>query len=136
MTKPELRDKEQIILQQIQDGNDDVQKITSETTLENHHVTYAFQKLGELDLLEVSKPDGTVERVIEGQKRVFQHPKQAELTEKGEQYLEQAETQELDQYKNLSHRELVEKTQRLESRVEELEKKFEVFRDQVQQRLN
>jgi hypothetical protein len=39
MTEPELRDKEKIILQQIQDGNDDVQKITSKTTLENHHVT-------------------------------------------------------------------------------------------------
>jgi predicted transcriptional regulator len=132
MTEPELRDKEQIILQQIQSGNDDVQKITSETTLENHHVTYAFQKLEQHGLLKVSKPDGTVERVINGQKRVFQHPKQAELTDKGEQYLEKAETQELDEYENLSHRELVEKTHELENRVEELENKFEVFRDQVQ----
>ena len=136
MTKPELRDKEKIILQQIQDGNDDVQKITSKTTLENHHVTYAFQKLEELDLLQVSKPDGTVERVIDGQKRVFQHPKQAKLTQKGEQYLEQSETQKLDEYENLSHRELVEKTHQLERQIEELERKFEVFRDQVQQRLN
>lgn len=136
MTKPELRDKEKIILQQIQSGNDDVQKITSATTLENHHVTYAFQKLQEIDLLQVSKPDGTVERVIDGQKRVFQHPKQAKLTQKGEQYLEQSETQKLDEYENLSHRELVEKTHQLERQIEELERKFEVFRDQVQQRLN
>jgi predicted transcriptional regulator len=132
MTKPQLRDKEQIILQQIQSGNDDVQKITSETTLENHHVTYAFQKLEELDLLEVSKPEGTVERIINGQKRVFQHPKQAELTDKGKQYLENTDREDLDQYENLSHSELVEKIHRLENRVEELEKKFEVFRDQVQ----
>jgi predicted transcriptional regulator len=132
MTNPELRQKEQIILQQIQNGNNDVQKITSATTLENHHVTYAFQKLEQLNLLQISKPEGTVERVIEGQKRVFQHPKQAELTDKGEQYLEQEETQELEEYENLSHRELVEKTHALENRVEELEKKFEVFRDQVQ----
>jgi len=132
MTEPELRDKEQIILQQIQSGNNDVQKITSETTLENHHVTYAFQKLEDLELVEVSKPDGTVERVIEGQKRVFQHPKQAELTEQGRQYLEQTETQKMDEYENLSHRELVEKTHELENRIEELERKFDVFRDQVQ----
>jgi predicted transcriptional regulator len=135
MTKPQLRDKEQIILQQIQSGNDDVQKITSETTLENHHVTYAFQKLEQHGLLEVSKPEGTVERVIDGQKRVFQHPKQAELTQKGEQYLEHTDRDDLDEYENLSHSELVEKTQELENRVEELEKKFEVFRDQVQQQL-
>ena len=135
MTKPELRDKEQIILQQIQSGNDDVQKITSATTLENHHVTYAFQKLEEHDLLEVSKPEGTVERIIDGQKRVFQHPKQAELTQKGEQYLEQAETQELDEYENLTHRELVEKTHELEKRIEKLENKFEIFRQQGMDRL-
>ena len=135
MNPQELRDQDQLILQQIQSGNDDVQKITSETTLENHHVTYAFQKLEELDLLTVSKPEGTVERMIEGQKRVFQHPKQAELTDKGEQCLQQAETKELREYENLSNRELVEKTHKLENRVEELEKKFEVFRDQVQQQL-
>jgi DNA-binding transcriptional regulator YhcF (GntR family) len=135
MTEPELRDKEQIILQQVDSGKDDVQKITSETILENHHVTYAFQKLEEIGYVEVSKPEGTVERVIEGQKRVFQHPKQAQLTEKGEQYLEQAERQELDEYENLTHRELVEKTHELEKRVEELENKFEVFRDQVQKSL-
>ena len=73
--------------------------------------------------------------MIEGQKRVFQHPKQAELTDKGEQCLQQAETKELREYENLSNRELVEKTHKLENRVEELEKKFEVFRDQVQQQL-
>jgi len=72
----ELRDKEHVILQQISSGNDDIQKITSATTLENHHATYAFEKLKEHGLLTVSKPEGTVERVIDGQKRVFQHPKQ------------------------------------------------------------
>jgi predicted transcriptional regulator len=66
MIEPELRDKEQIILQQIQSGNDDVRKITSETTLENHHVTYVLEKLENLWLVEMSKPDGTVERIIDG----------------------------------------------------------------------
>ncbi|WP_336328312.1 hypothetical protein [Halovenus sp. HT40] len=136
MTEPELREKEQIILQQVDSGNDDVQKITSETILENHHVTYAFEKLEELDLLEVSKPDGTVERVINGQKRVFQHPKQAELTQKGEQYLEDTDREDLDEYKNLSHSELVEEVHRLENQVSELEEKFETFQKQVQRQIN
>lgn len=132
MTSPELRDKDHHILQQVKSGNDDVQKITSATTLENHHVTYAFQKLEDLGLVEVSKPEGTVERVIDGQKRVFQHPKQAELTEEGEKYLQGSEREHIDEYDDLSHNELVEKIHRLEKQIEELDKKFEVFRDQVQ----
>lgn len=132
MTSPELRDKDHHILQQIHQGNDDVQKITSATTHENHHVTYAFQKLEDLGLVEVSKPEGTVERVIDGQKRVFQHPKQAELTEEGEKYLQGSEREHIDEYDDLSHNELVEKIHRLEKQIEELDKKFEVFRDQVQ----
>lgn len=82
MTEPELRDKEHLILQQIQSGNNDVQKITSQTTLENHHVTYAFQKLEQHGLLEVSKPDGTVEN-NERTEASLSTPKQAEMTEKG-----------------------------------------------------
>jgi predicted transcriptional regulator len=128
----ELRDKDRLVLQQVDRGNDDVQKITSETTLENHHVTYAFEKLEELGLLQVSNPEGTVERVIDGQKRVFQHPKQAELTEKGEQYLDHTEEKDLDEYEDLSHGELVQKVHYLENQVEELEQKFEVFQEQVQ----
>ncbi|RJX51907.1 hypothetical protein [Halonotius pteroides] len=135
MTEPELRDKEQIILQQVDSGNDDVQKITQATTLENHHVTYAFKKLEELDLLTVSKPDGTVERIIDGQKRVFQHPKQAELTEKGEHHLQQADTQELDEYENLSHHELVKQVHRLEQELAEVRESFQLFREQVKREL-
>ncbi|WP_436935739.1 hypothetical protein [Halovenus marina] len=84
----------------------------------------------------MSKPEGTVERVIDGQKRVFQHPKQADLTEKGEQYLKSIEQEELDQYEDLSHKELVEKVHDLENQVEELEQKFEIFRNQVLDKIN
>jgi DNA-binding MarR family transcriptional regulator len=137
MTEPELRDKEHLIITQIDSGNDDVQKITAATTLENHHVTYAFQKLEDLGLVEVSKPEGTVERIINGQKRVFQHPKQAELTDKSQQYLEHSEQKDLDanKYENLSHTELVRKVRDLEEHVEELQKSLELFREQVQQQL-
>ena len=52
----EREDKDHLVLQQVEQGNDDVQKITSATILENHHVTYAFEKLEELGLLQVSNP--------------------------------------------------------------------------------
>jgi len=58
-------------------------------------------------------------------------PKQAELTENGEQYLEDLEREDLDQHENLSHRELVEKVYTLENQVEDLEQKFEVFQNQI-----
>ncbi|PSP57014.1 hypothetical protein BRC72_11475 [Halobacteriales archaeon QH_7_66_36] len=135
MTDHELRDKEHLILQQVEQENDDVQKITQDTTLENHHVTYAFQKLEKLGLVEVSKPEGTVERVIDGQKRVFQHPKKAELTGKGKQHLKHSEREDIDEYENLSQRELVEKVNRMEAEIEDLQGSLESFRRQVQEHL-
>lgn len=135
MTDIQLRDKERLILAQVDQGNDDVQKITEATTLENHHVSYAFQKLEQHDLIQVSKPEAMVERTINGQKRVFQHPKQAELTDNGKQCLENFEQKGLDEYENLSHRELVERVHRLEKQVGELQQKFEVFRSQVIDRI-
>jgi predicted transcriptional regulator len=132
MTDIELRDKDQVVLHCLDEGKDDVQKITEATTLENHHVTYAFQKLEDMDLIQVSKPDEMVERTINGQKRVFQHPKTAELTDKGEQYLEETENEDLDEYENLSHKELVERVHELEHRINKIDKKFETFRKQVQ----
>ena len=130
-----LRDKDRVVLHQINEGNDDVQKITSETTLENHHVSYAFEKLEEQGLIQVEKPDGMVEREIDGQKRVFQAPKQAELTDKGRERLEQEEA-DLDSYENLTHRELVEKVHQLEDQVEGLERQFTMFRRQVLEKLD
>lgn len=139
MTGPEfesLRDKERVVLHHVKEGHDDVQKITSETTLENHHVTYAFEKLEELGLIQVEKPDGMVERVINGQKRVFQHPKQATLTDKGTRRLKADEPIDTDRFDDLSHQELVEKVHKLETELNELQQKFGVFHDQVQQHLD
>lgn len=131
----EIRDKDHIVLKHIEEGLDDVQKITAETTLENHHVSYCFEKLENLGLITVEKPDEMVERVVEGQKRVFQHPKEAELTEKGEQYLEQINQETTEAYEDLSHNELVKKVRQLESEVSQLEQKFEIFRNQIKQKL-
>jgi predicted transcriptional regulator len=130
-----LRNKDRVALTCIGNGKDDVQKITAATTLENHHVTYAFEKLEEQDLIQVEKPDGMVEREINGQKRVFQAPKQAELTEKGRKRLEKEE-EDLDEYENLTHRELVEKVHQLEDRVEDFEGRLEMYREQVLEKLD
>jgi DNA-binding MarR family transcriptional regulator len=134
MTDP-LRDKDHLVLSQIAKGHDDVQKVTSATTLENHHVTYALDKLEDLGLVNVSKPEGMVERVIDGQKRVFQAPKQAELTEKGKKYLEQADRVEIEGYENMSHRELVEKVHQLEKKVEQIDRKTDTFRRQILEKI-
>jgi len=131
-----IRDKDHVVLQHIEEGREDVQKITTETTLENHHVSYCFEKLEELGLITVQKPDRMVERVVDGQKRVFQHPKQAELTESGEQYLEYTDREDLDEYENLDQNELVKKIHDLENQVNELQRKFEIFRNQVVNKLN
>lgn len=129
----QLRDIDQTILHHIQNGHNDTQKITSKTTIKTHRVRYSLEKLQQQGLITVEQPDQMVERVVDGQKRVFQHPKQAQLTEKGEDYLESADREDLDEYENLSHKELVKMAHRLEKQVEELEQSFEIFRKQVQQ---
>jgi len=129
-----LREKDWAVLRNIQDENDDVQKITEATTLENYHVTYAFQKLAELGLITVSKPEGTVERMIDGQKRVFQHPKQAKLTPDAQEFLNTTQKPSRQSYEDLTHNELVQKVRHLEDKVESLQQALDTFRKQVQER--
>jgi predicted transcriptional regulator len=121
---PSLRSEDRLILQQIQEGNDDIQKITENTLLENHQVNYAFQKLEEHSLIHVTKPEGYTERTINGQKRVFQHPKTAEITQKARSLLEESNQEDLEQYQDLTREELIQTIHELEQRVEELENKL------------
>ena len=130
-----LREKDQVVLQAIQDGHDDIQKITENTTLENHEVNYCFTKLQDLNLINVEKPDGYTTRIINGQKHTFKTPKQAEITQKATEHLKQSAQQDLKEYENLTHRELVEKVHDLEKQVEDLEETIQSFRKQVQQHL-
>jgi len=132
----ELRDKDQAVLQALSDGHDDTQKIKSETTLENHEIRYSLDKLEGLGLVELEQPNGMVERVVKGQKRVFQAPTQAELTEKGSYRESEINSEDTNRYENLTHSELVEKVYQLESQLETLNRKFETFQRQVQQRLD
>ena len=132
-----LREKDLTVLNLLSDGEDDVQKLTSATTLTNSEVNYCFQKLNDMKLVTVRKPDGTVTRVVDGTKQVFEAPKQAQLTELGETVLERIEDEETGQrYEDLTRKELVRKVQRLEEEMEEMNRKFDLFRKQVQDRLS
>jgi len=131
---PPLRDKDRVVLHHIQEGRDDIQKITEATTLQNHEVNYCFTKLEKLGLIEVEKSDGMVERVIDGQKRVFGAPKRAELTDEGTSHLENA-GKRLNEYESLSHNELVKKVYELETEIDSLQSSLESFRRQVREHL-
>jgi len=121
------------VLHAIQQGHDDIQKITSTTTLSNSQVNYRFQKLEELEMITVSKPDGWVTREIDGQKRKFKAPKQAQLTDQGRKHVEKSfDPQDLDQ---LSQEELIEKIHELEDQIDSLETQFDALRRQIQQLL-
>ena len=128
----DLRDKDQTVLHQIYDENTDIQQITEATTLSNREVNYCFQKLGQRGLIEVEKPDGMIERVVDGQKRVFEHPKQARLTDKATNHLD---TKPPQKYDDMTHKELVERVHELEEEVDSLRRSLETFREQVQEKL-
>lgn len=130
-----IREKDRVVLEHINQGRDDVQKITEETTLENHHVSYSFEKMEELDLVQVSRPNKMVERVVNGQKRVFQHPKKAELTDMGVRFVEESDSEGVTEYEDMSHGELVDRVRELEEEVGELKEAFRLFKKQIQQKM-
>jgi predicted transcriptional regulator len=131
----ELRDIDQTILHHIQNGHNDTQKITSKTTIKTHRVRYSLKKLQQQGLITVTQPDKMVERVINGQKRVFQHPKQAQLTDKGGQHLEESEHEDVKGYEELSHNELVERVTIVEKDLDELKEAFKLFKKQIQKKI-
>ena len=135
MTEAELRDKDRAVLHAIHQSHNDTQKITSHTTLENHHVRYSLKKLSNKGLINLEKPDGMTERTIEGQKRVFQTPWQASLTDKGLNHLKKADKVEIEAYENMSHDELIDKVHQLENQITGLEKKMQMFQKQIIQKL-
>lgn len=135
MTETQLRDKDHVILEKINEGHNDTQKIKENTTLQNHEIRYSLKKLEKQGLIELEKPEGMVERVINGQKRVFQAPLQAQTTEKGPQHLKEQDQERIEAFSNMTHRELVERVHYLEEQVSELEQSFQVFREQVQRKM-
>jgi hypothetical protein len=83
----EVREIDHTVLTCIKKGRDDTQKITSYTGFPNYKVSYSFDKLEELELVHVEKPEQPVERVIDGQKQVFE-VKVAELTAEAGKYFD------------------------------------------------
>ncbi|MCU4753444.1 hypothetical protein OB919_15880 [Halobacteria archaeon AArc-curdl1] len=132
----QVREKDAAVLLCIERGEDDVQKITSTTSLSNGEVNYSFRKLENLGLIEVEKQDGMVERVVDGTKQVFEAPKKAELTGPGEKYVELLNDGTLESFEDMNRDELVRNVQRLDREVEELWEALEAFRKQVQRKLN
>lgn len=123
------------MLARIKQGDDDIQLITSATTLSNSEVNYCFRKLEDQGLIAVEKQEGMVERVVDGTRQVFEAPKQASLTEKGERYLEDSNTAGGTDFSRLTRDELIEHVRELEQDLEELEQRFDLFSRQVKQRL-
>jgi len=134
-TSEKIRDKDAAVLNVISNGHDDIQEITSSTTLSNSEVNYSFQKLEDLELITVEKPDGMVERVINGTRQVFEAPKKAELTEQGQELLN-TNQESIEAFDDMSHDEVVEKIRELENEIESLKQSFSVFKKQVQKELN
>jgi predicted transcriptional regulator len=117
----EIRDKDRVVLECIQEGCDDIQQITEATTLDNAAVNYCFRKLSADDFIVVEKPDGMVDRVIDGTRQVFEAPKQASLTGKGRKYLQQSDGHDDSvKYRTMTRDELIERVHELERTVEEL----------------
>ncbi|MFC4359277.1 hypothetical protein ACFO0N_15125 [Halobium salinum] len=132
----QIREKDRTVLQYISDGDDDIQLITDATTLSNAEVNYCFQKLQDLSLITVEKPDGMVERVINGTLQKFEAPKQAELTDAGKKYLERNSGEELTRYKDLNAQELGCTIRELEKRVDSLENELTGFKKFVRRKLD
>lgn len=130
-----VSDRDYTVLQCIHDGKDDTRQIREATTIANHNVNHALDRLEERDLIITYTPDGRVTEVIDGQKRNFKAPRHATLTEQGQAYLGQAD-HDLTPYRGMTHDELVEQVRELDQRVEDLEAAFEAFRQQVLQKLD
>jgi len=131
-----VRGKDEAVLHCIENGDDDIQLITSSTTLTNSEVNYCFRKLEEIGLIQVQKQDGMVERVVDGTTQVFEAPKAAELTPLGDDYLENYSSESSQSFDAEGREELAERVADLENDVEELKSAFEVFKRQVNQKIS
>lgn len=130
----QVRDEDHDVLVCIRRGDSDVRSINEETALTQRQINYAFEKLQELGLIDVHRPEGYTTQVINGQKRRFRKPKQAMLTENGLEYFQHRDTAQL-RYENMDKSELVRLTKENEEAINDLKKSFAAFRQQVLRKL-
>jgi len=127
-----VRRKDHAVLACIRRGDTDVHSINQTTTLSRREINYSFEKLDDLGLITVERPDGWTERVVDGQKRKFRTPKQASLTQDGVTYFDWTDTDgDLGRYDSVEFEDVVTRVQDLEEEVERLRQAFTQFRKQV-----
>lgn len=131
----QVRDKDHTIIECIHQGHDTTRTIREQTIFSNRDVNYSFDKLEDLGLIETEAPDCRVTEVVDGQKRNFKAPRQAELTRSGKEYLSRIEDGQ-NLYRDLSHEELVTRVRGLEDELEAVQDQMEVFRQQVLEKLD
>lgn len=131
-----IREIDHIVLQHVQEGRNDVHQVTQSTHHDTKKIGYSFDKLHKHGLLNVERPDGMVEKIVNNQKRKFKAPKTAQLTDLGQRYLDQAEPVDLERYEDMTRPEIIQKLIKLEDQIDELEEKLEIYRKQLQKRLD
>lgn len=129
-----IPDRDHTVLQCIHEGKNNTRQIREATTISNHNVNHALDRLEDRDFITTHTPDGRVTEVVDGQKRNFKAPRHAEITDRGQDFLTQTD-REHPMHRDMTHEELVEQVHDLNHRVEELEAAFEAFRQQVLRKL-
>lgn len=126
------------ILQAVHEGHDDTMKIREATTLDNrsinHHLVEKEGNLEERGLVDIHRPDGPERREVNGHTQYLPYaPKRIVLSEKGQAVLREAE--QVENYLDMTRKELVQRVRELEKDIENLETRFDVFRRQVRERI-
>lgn len=130
----QVREKDHAVLACVRNGNNNTRQVREATTLSNRDVNYALDKLEDLGLIRTETPEGRVTEIVDGQERNFKAPREAALTDLGQDYLAWTDREQTT-HQAMTHDELVERVQELERRADELETAFEMFRRQMLKKL-
>ncbi|MFB6183214.1 MAG: hypothetical protein ABEI96_01550 [Haloarculaceae archaeon] len=134
----DLREKDLAVLQAIENGATTTHELNEVTTLTTREINYSLTEysLEELGLVEITRRDGREKREIDGHEQSVWRSKQFRLTDKAHQVLAQQEAGKSERYEDLSKRELIERVDELETRLDRLETVFKDFRTKVMKQLN
>lgn len=118
-----VREKDHAVLECIRRGETDVYQINKATVedFSRREINYAFKKLANTGLITVTTfPDDEYITVVDdGQPRTFSRPKEAELTELGEDYFDWKDSETgLGRYDAVEYPKLVDRVHTLEQQSE------------------
>lgn len=128
-----IGDRETTILELVDNGYSDFQRLREQVALTWRQVDYSLKKLEDAGLVTTEQQDGYITREVDGQRRKFKAPRTISLTDDGTNYLEHHTSKQA--YRDMEREELIEKLYSLEQRVETLETGLESFRKQVMDKL-